>query len=120
MKYCCAACGGEFLSQNAIDAYKKGFKRGFLCPLCGENIIDDKVSWGLDFALFIVPVLIGVPGFFKPKGMPADEFEPLWFLIIPCFVIALITIPIIIYRQIMRSNKTINTFLVNEIEKQMD
>lgn len=36
--YQCAFCGKCFSVKEAIDGFSKGFRKGFLCPLCGINI----------------------------------------------------------------------------------
>ncbi len=44
MKYQCCECKGEFPATEAIDGFKQGYKVGFLCPLCGENIQDNPLK----------------------------------------------------------------------------
>ena len=38
LKYQCYYCKTEFLATAAIDGFNKGYRIGFLCPNCGENI----------------------------------------------------------------------------------
>lgn len=59
-KYQCAKCLRNFPLQNAVDGYSQGFKRGFLCPLCGANLIeagqsDDlgNLQYGYRYALLV-------------------------------------------------------------------
>jgi len=38
MKYKCCACRHEFAAADAIDGFRQGFHKGFLCPACGAQI----------------------------------------------------------------------------------
>ncbi len=38
IKYECCYCQGIFPAEEAVDGYNQGYKIGFLCPKCGENI----------------------------------------------------------------------------------
>lgn len=44
MKYQCCYCKEEFPASEAIDGYDQGYKKGFLCPKCGKNILDDPMD----------------------------------------------------------------------------
>ena len=40
MKYCCCNCHRKFPCNEAVDGYKLGSKKGFLCPFCKVNLTE--------------------------------------------------------------------------------
>lgn len=66
MEYLCYYCESVFPADTAIDGYKEGYKVGFLCPCCGENIQDHPLreEWHTDstfnayYSVFIGYILL--------------------------------------------------------------
>ncbi len=63
MNYQCCYCKKEFPASEAIDGFSKGYKVGFLCPECGENIQDTPLNEEWAFSskssqLFFVVVIL--------------------------------------------------------------
>ena len=46
MKYCCCNCHSKFPCKEAVDGYKLGSKKGFLCPFCKANLTELFFSGG--------------------------------------------------------------------------
>ena len=46
MKYCCCNCHIKFPCTDAVDGYKLGFNKGFLCPSCKANLTESFLSSG--------------------------------------------------------------------------
>ena len=46
MKYCCCNCHIKFPCTDAVDGYKLGFNKGFLCPSCKANLTELFLSGG--------------------------------------------------------------------------
>ncbi len=46
MKYCCCNCNFTFPCKDAVDGYKQGFSKGFLCPYCKTNLTELFLSGG--------------------------------------------------------------------------
>lgn len=44
MKYQCCACQAEFPAEEAIDGFSRGYRVGFLCPVCGAHLQDNIVD----------------------------------------------------------------------------
>ena len=66
----CAKCLRRFPVTRAVDGYSQGFKCGFLCPLCGVNLIENgqsddigNLQYGYRYALLVFIVTYGV-GYF--------------------------------------------------------
>jgi DNA-directed RNA polymerase subunit RPC12/RpoP len=63
--YLCASCGKCFDIHKAVDGYPK-FRKGFLCPICGRNIIETgssnkditQLRFGYSYLIFSIIVYI--------------------------------------------------------------
>ena len=44
MKYECCVCKGEFPAKEAVDGFARGYRVGFLCPLCGSHLQDNLID----------------------------------------------------------------------------
>ncbi len=58
MTYKCCNCDGLFPTKEAIDGYKQGYTKGFLCPLCNANIISDRFKYGHIYSGWVINVLL--------------------------------------------------------------
>lgn len=74
--YQCAFCGKCFPVSEAIDGFSKGYRKGFLCPLCGINIEEtgesnkDIISLRFGYtylALNICAYIVVNEGWFSPS-----------------------------------------------------
>jgi len=71
MNYLCCYCSKLFDVHDAIDGHKHGFKKGFLCPHCNENIDENRESILKDFVLvgmFLFIATCGLPGAGRRMG----------------------------------------------------
>ena len=68
IKYECCYCHNTFPAKQAIDGYQQGYKVGFLCPDCGENIQagleDGQKLTGEQFFWTIVAFILFLPTVF--------------------------------------------------------
>ena len=83
-EYQCAKCLRNFPVKRAIDGYSQGFKCGFLCPLCGANLVEagqsddiDHCEYGYRYALlvFIVTSIVVRGGDYFPWQLHVFKYE---------------------------------------------
>lgn len=80
MEYSCCHCSKAFDVHDAIDGYEHGYKNGFLCPHCNENIDENRESLLKDFVLIGLGLFIamcGLPGA-GSRRMIREVNEPFW------------------------------------------
>lgn len=65
--YRCTSCQAEFSTREAIDGFPLGYSRGFVCPYCRANLVEDGESddilhlrWGVSYTMVMVVVLLCV------------------------------------------------------------
>lgn len=110
MNYLCCYCSKLFDVYNAIDGHKHGFKKGFLCPHCNENIDEDRESLLTDFVLvgmFLFIAMCGLPGAGRLIG--PKVVEPFWEVIFFGIGAAAFWCVVALIKGYKRSNRPIKT-----------
>jgi hypothetical protein len=114
--YQCAFCGKCFPVIQAIDGYSKGFREGFLCPLCGINIEEtgesNKDITNLRFGYTYLAFTIGAYIVVNEHWFMLDAFEhELANLIFTVFVTLIIPTLAFIYvnRKILFGETIVST-----------
>ena len=114
--YQCAFCGKCFPVKKAIDGYSKGFRKGFLCPLCGINIEEigesNKDLTNLRFGYTYLALTIGAYIIVNERWLMLNTFKhELVNLIFTVFVVLIIPTLALIYlnRKILFGETIIST-----------
>ena len=67
-RYLCAKCLRRFPINKALDGYAQGYQCGFLCPLCGANLVEngqpddiDNLQYGYRYAFLVFIIASATP-----------------------------------------------------------
>ena len=113
MKYECCHCLSQFDVHKAIDGFERGYKSGFLCPNCKENIDENRESLLKDFVLIGGSLFIGFLG--STGGRHAHLYNgPYWNVMLYAVFAAALFGVVALIKGYFRSKKPIKTRPANQ------
>ena len=113
MKYECCHCLSQFEVSKAIDGFEHGYKSGFLCPNCKENIDENRESLLKDFVLIGGSLFIGLMG--ATGGWYGHlNNGPYWNVMLYAILIAAFFGGLALIKGYLRSKKPIKTRPANQ------
>lgn len=118
-QYLCNACLRKFPCSEAVDGLKSGYPKGFLCPLCGANLVEthqsddpNNLEYGYSYLLFTVVYFYLIEDI--DFGIQLFELDWANHLAIALLVYFVISSPFIwINRKLLFGSKTVFTRKIN-------